>query len=91
VGVHRSAHAPIRLDAASTMAAHASQVDHGLPETRVMITATAYQPLWLDDPDDARALAGLLDRLALATPQQHRELAAQVRTAAAILGPEGDE
>lgn len=42
----------------------------------------------LRDPDLARALAALLDRLADVTPQQHRALAEQVRQAAAVLDGE---
>jgi hypothetical protein len=37
------------------------------------------------DPEDAACLATLLDVLAEATPEQHRELAAQVRAAAALV------
>jgi hypothetical protein len=37
------------------------------------------------DAEDAACLATLLDVLAEATPEQHRELAAQVRAAAALV------
>jgi hypothetical protein len=39
-------------------------------------------------PSDAVGLAELLELLATATPGQHRELARQVRHAAAVLDPE---
>ena len=54
------------------------------------ITVAGKRWLHVTEAEDARELAGLVDLLAGATPEQHRDLAAQIRIAAAALGWEED-
>ena len=64
--------------------------DLGRPDYEPVVSVSGYRPgtggqdpqIWLG-PDDAGDLAGLVDMLAAATPEQHRELAAAIRKAAA--------
>ena len=46
--------------------------------------------IWIADPGEATELADLLDALSVATPEQHRALAEQVRAAAGLLDVKGD-
>jgi hypothetical protein len=70
-------------------AAFPGQAGNHAPHVSVGVSGTVNAVVWLSDPAGARELAALLDALALATPQQHRELASQVRRAAAML--DGDD
>jgi hypothetical protein len=94
-GIHKTAHEPIRIGEGDFghLTAYAWQAAGGPPAARPRVTVHAIingDPapgalVMLDDPDTARALAEVIGRLALATPAQHRALAAQVRHAAEAL------
>jgi hypothetical protein len=59
------------------------------PDVFVSLATAASHSHLSVTPADARGLAELLELMAAATPGQHRDLAAAVRQAAAVLG-EGD-
>lgn len=81
-GFHRSPHEYIPIAGPdSQAAAYAAQVKDG----RTWVSVHASPVLVdLDEPDEARELAGLIELLATATRRQHRDLAAQIRRAADI-------
>ena len=72
-----------------SFAAYPVQTGGHAPHVSAGVSGHATAVLLIANPADARALAGLLDALALATPEQHRELAAQVRRAAGVLDGQG--
>jgi hypothetical protein len=93
-GLHRSAHDRIRLGPAGRpergfLAAYAlALTDVDAPESRVSLSAVLWDEpadvyIPVATPEAAGQYAMLVERLALATPKQHRELAAQIRKAAA--------
>lgn len=90
LGMHMSARDPVPVPRArGGVLVSACQIDGGPPAPHVLVTASASRgpgaSMYLDDPAQARGLAALIDFLACATPEQHRELAAQARGAAAVL------
>jgi len=70
----------IGSDLTATMSAYARRY----PGAGVEVAVNG--KLHLGKPREAEALAVLLEQLADATPGQHRDLAGQVRAAAALLG-----
>jgi len=89
---HQSAQRPVQLASdAGSLAAYAWHATRGpLTARHVSVRGTASRAgtsvaVMLRDADVARELAALVDLLAAATPDQHRDLAEQVRRAAGVL------
>jgi hypothetical protein len=101
LGIHVSAREPIPVlrvhghgsGSGSGVCASACQVDGGPPSPRVLVIAFAPRSsgasIYCEDTGQARRLADLLDFMASATARQHRDLAAQVRRAAALIDSGG--
>lgn len=91
-GLHMSAHKQIvigRNDLGFLAAYALALADDDAPETTISLSAVlwgngAHVCLPASTPEAAEMYAMFIERLALATPKQHRELAAQVRAAAAV-------